>query len=375
MADVFISYSRQNMDFAKHLLAKLEGEKRHVWADWEQIPLSATWWDEIKAGIEAADNFAFIISPDSIASKVCISEFNHAYSLNKRIIPILYVNPEKSTSLPIIREFNWIYFDKPEQFDTAFRQLLETLDTNLSHVREHTKLLTRALEWQQRGLHPDFLLRGVLLREAIEWRVKNEYLYPLPSELQINYITSSQQAAETLQGRIRRTISTLPQRLGLGKKKMFISYRRADSQFVTDRIYDRLHQHFRKDDIFIDIASIDLGVNFADVIRRSLTECVAAMIVIGPQWVNITENDSEKRRLDNENDLVRLEVEIALNNPSIRVIPLLVAGAGMPQIQELPASLRKLVQLNGTVIRHGRDFHKDMDDVIAQLGKARRNIQ
>lgn len=373
MTDVFISYSRHDMEFAKHLLGKLTGEKRHVWADWERIPLSATWWEEIKAGIEAADNFVFVVSPASLASHVCIDEFNHAYNLNKRIIPIVYALPESSTVPHIVGEFNWIYFNNPNSFDVAFGQLLETLDTDLSHVREHTRLLTLALEWEQRGLHPDFLLRGVLLKEAQEWLKKNGHLNPTPTELQINYIATSQRAGESFQNRLKGHLNNLPQRIGMGKKKMFISYRRADSQFITDRIYDRLHRHFRKEDIFIDIASIDLGVNFADVIRRSLTECVATMIVIGPQWTSISDAESGRRRLDNPNDLVRLEVEIALNNPAIRVIPLLVAGAAMPQVQDLPAPLRKLVQKNGTVIRHGRDFHKDMDDVINQLRKAQRN--
>ena len=62
MADVFISYSRRNADFARQLHEALSGRQRDVWIDWEDIPLTADWWQEICAGIRAADSFVFVTS-------------------------------------------------------------------------------------------------------------------------------------------------------------------------------------------------------------------------------------------------------------------------------------------------------------------------
>lgn len=378
MADIFVSYSRKDKEFVARLLDALREQSRDVWIDWEDIPLSANWWEEIEAGIEGANYFVFIISPDSLKSQACLDELNHAARYNKRIIPILCRRPDDMSfdSMPnFVREVSWIYFDGSKDFSVSLKELLQTLEIDLEHVREHTRLLVRAVEWQQRGLHADFLLQGVPLFEAEHWLAKSAGSQPAPSPLHVEYIKAGRLASETIIRKTQRAVKKLPFMLGLGKRKVFISYRRADSQYITDRIYDRLNRHFSTNDIFMDIISIDLGVNFAEVIRRSLSECIAAMVVIGPQWMNITDTDTGKRRLDDAQDFVRLEVEIALNNPSIRVMPLLVGGAPMPQAHELPAPLRKLGQKNATVIRHGRDFHKDMDDVIKQLNKARHTAQ
>ena len=68
MADVFISYSRKDIDFARRLVDALKNAGQEAWIDWQGIPYSADWWREICAGIDAADTFLFIISPHSLAS-------------------------------------------------------------------------------------------------------------------------------------------------------------------------------------------------------------------------------------------------------------------------------------------------------------------
>jgi len=44
--------------------------------------------------------------------------------------------------------------------------------------------------------------------------------------------------------------------------KIFISYRRADSIYITGRIRERLSHNFVKNSIFMDIDSVPLGVDF-----------------------------------------------------------------------------------------------------------------
>lgn len=89
MTDVFISYSRKDKAFVQVLNQALIESKYDAWIDWENIPLTADWWAEIEAGIEAADTFIFVISPDSIASQVCGQEIDHAVANNKRLMPIV----------------------------------------------------------------------------------------------------------------------------------------------------------------------------------------------------------------------------------------------------------------------------------------------
>lgn len=88
MSDVFISYSRQNINFTRQLVNQLEAASVSAWVDLQDIPGSADWLDQINRGIESADNVLFIISPESLKSEICNEELRYARQLNKRIIPV-----------------------------------------------------------------------------------------------------------------------------------------------------------------------------------------------------------------------------------------------------------------------------------------------
>jgi formylglycine-generating enzyme required for sulfatase activity len=138
--------------------------------------------------------------------------------------------------------------------------------------------------------------------------------------------------------------------------KVFISYRRDDSADVAGRIYDRLIARFGTGNVFKDVDSIPLGIDF----RQHLTRAV-----IGRDWLRIT-NEAGQRRLDDPRDFVRIEIEAALQR-DIPVIPLLVQRASMPAEEELPESLRGLAYRNGIAVRADPDFHRDMDRLIGQM--------
>ena len=78
MTDLFISYSRKDREFVRALHDALRNAGREAWVDWEDIPLTADWMQEIHGAIEAADSFLFVISPDSVVSEVCAREIEHA---------------------------------------------------------------------------------------------------------------------------------------------------------------------------------------------------------------------------------------------------------------------------------------------------------
>jgi len=124
--------------------------------------------------------------------------------------------------------------------------------------------------------------------------------------------------------------------------RIFMSYRREDTAYPAGWLYDRLTGHFARSQIFKDIDSIELGDDFVEAITTAVGSCDVLLALIGDRWLTVTGQDG-RRRLDNPDDFVRLELEAALAR-NVRVIPILVEGARMPRADELPASLCKLAR-------------------------------
>lgn len=153
--------------------------------------------------------------------------------------------------------------------------------------------------------------------------------------------------------------------------RIFLSYRRADSRTITGRISDRLAYTFGADNVFKDVDDIPLGSDFRDVIHDAVANTDVLLVIIGPQWANITDPVSGKRRLDDPDDFVRIEVESGLrrDNP-VTVIPVLVGGATMPTDADLPDSIDPLIYRNAAVVRDDPDFNGDMSRLTDQLKRS-----
>ena len=209
MSQAFISYSRKDEIFVQQLAEAFKQNEREIWVDWEGIPLSAEWWKEIEQGIEQADNFIFVLSSDSVVSEVCRKEVEYALAHNKRIIPIVARDDFPSDQVhPTIAAINWIFFDKRD-FAAAFQSLLATLDTDLEHVRTHTRLLDRALDWDKQRRDSSLLLRGNDLRSAQSWLAVGMQTHPKPTELQTAFIMVSGQAHSRRQKRFLLSVSAM----------------------------------------------------------------------------------------------------------------------------------------------------------------------
>jgi len=209
MADVFISYSRTDQPFVQRLFRALVEASRDAWVDWSNIPPSAKWMAEIYAGIEAASSFVFVLSPDSISSKVCLEEGEHAIQCNKRIIPLVYRAVDPQQVIASLRELNWIDFSREDTFDTAFRQLLTALDTDLNYWHLAARLLVRARQWEIGQDDPSLLLRGSELAEAERWLAEGVRRTPRPTDFHKEYVVSSriwQAEEERRQEQQRQTI-------------------------------------------------------------------------------------------------------------------------------------------------------------------------
>jgi TIR domain len=149
---------------------------------------------------------------------------------------------------------------------------------------------------------------------------------------------------------------------------IFISYRRADSAAYTGRIYDQLVDAFGERHLFKDVEDIPAGEDFRTVLDRALTAADIVLVIMGPQWVMITD-DAGKRRLNDPNDFVRIEVETALKRKDVLVIPVLVNNATMPDPSALPPTLKDLSYRNSLVVRNDPDFHHDIGLLIKAIQK------
>jgi WD40 repeat protein len=195
----FISYSRRDAGFVQRLVERLAQANRNVWVDFDDIAPTADWWKAIRTGIEAADSFIFIISPDSVRSEICQNEIQHALANNKRFVPILYRDlieeTDKKALHPVISSHNWIFFRDGDDFDSASTKLLNALETDLEHVGEHTRLLVRALEWDQKGRDASLLLNGSEIERAETWLTEAVSKKPEPNDLHTQFILASRTAA------------------------------------------------------------------------------------------------------------------------------------------------------------------------------------
>ncbi|MGB3642635.1 MAG: toll/interleukin-1 receptor domain-containing protein, partial [Rivularia sp. (in: cyanobacteria)] len=168
--DVFICYSRADSDLARKLNDALELQGKTTYFDQETIASASDFSEEIKQGIEASDNFLFILSPHSVNSPDCKNEVEYAASFNKRCITVLYQQINTSDLDSNLSDVHWIDFNSNKKdFNANFNQLLRTLETDREHVRSHSKWSQRALEWKQKNKNDDLLLRGSNFIVAQNW--------------------------------------------------------------------------------------------------------------------------------------------------------------------------------------------------------------
>lgn len=134
---------------------------------------------------------------------------------------------------------------------------------------------------------------------------------------------------------------------------IFISYRRGTASPYARGIYERLERQFGPDRVFMDIDTMEPGVDFVEYIQTAVSSCQVLIVVIGPDWV-ATADDTGRRRLDDPEDFVRVEVTAAFERDDVRVIPVLVGDAAPPKKAELPPELAPLTRRQALEITDGR---------------------
>ena len=196
MASLFISYSRKDIEAARKLTEAFKGQDLDFWIDWEGIPPTVDWWKEIEKGIEEADIFLFLLSPDSCKSSVCQREIEHAIKSGKRLIPIVVRDVKAEESPAELRHLNWIFSRESDDFNTAFTKLITAIQTDYVWVQAHRQLLVKALEWERSDYKNAFLLRGEELQDAESQLASNASKQPHATDLQREYVLKSRQESE-----------------------------------------------------------------------------------------------------------------------------------------------------------------------------------
>ena len=133
---------------------------------------------------------------------------------------------------------------------------------------------------------------------------------------------------------------------------IFLSYRREDAAPYARLLQFQLRDRFPDVRVFMDLDSIEAGLDFAEVIREWVDSCAVLVALIGRQWATLADEQG-RRRLDNPDDFVRFEVQAALER-GVRVIPVLVDGARPLRSEQLPAELHKLARLNALELSYSR---------------------
>jgi len=129
---------------------------------------------------------------------------------------------------------------------------------------------------------------------------------------------------------------------------IFISYRREDRAAHAGRLYDSLAERFGEEMVFMDVDTLEPGVEFREQIQQAVDSADAVLVIVGPGWTD-SKDAGGARRLENPDDILRHEIEAALNGSTL-VIPVLVGGAEMPQESELPGDLEKLASRNAVTL-------------------------
>ena len=147
---------------------------------------------------------------------------------------------------------------------------------------------------------------------------------------------------------------------------IFLCYRREDTQDAAGRLHDRLVDAYGPERVFMDIDSVPLGIDFVEHVAEQIGKCSAVIVMIGKQWHTIKDK-KRRRRLDNEDDLVRAEIRSALQQ-KIPVIPVTVQNAAMPQAEDLPEDIRLLARRNGIQLDATR-WRTDVERLVKELDR------
>ena len=153
------------------------------------------------ARYRAFDTVVFVLSPSSARSEICGWEVEQSAGLGKRILPVVCRSLGDASPPARLQGLNYIFFyAEPEApgsgFGHGLKSLSEALNTDFEWLREHTRYLQRASEWNDGGRPSNRLLTGSDIAEAKAWAARRPKTAPEPTALQLDFIRASEAEAE-----------------------------------------------------------------------------------------------------------------------------------------------------------------------------------
>lgn len=154
--------------------------------------------------------------------------------------------------------------------------------------------------------------------------------------------------------------------------RVFISYRRSDSEAEAGRLFDYLERALGARNVFKDVDSIAPGVDFRRAVAAYIDKSDVFLLVMGRGWAD-ARNEKGERRLEQPGDFVRMEILAALSK-GVRIIPVLIQGARMPVEADVPAEIAPVLYINALHLRSDPDFRRDCGRLLAEIraGRVRR---
>jgi WD40 repeat protein len=184
---LFLSYARVDAPLVKRASALLVERGWKTWVDRSDIPSASDWMSAIRAGIEEADGFVFVMTPHSVASRMCRVELSIALELAKRLLPLMPIDaatwaadtakinadPKLAPAADVpaeLAKLDYIdladFIDRPDPFAALIDELVTAASRDLDWLRRHTRLQQDVRRWVDTRYAPSVLLREPLLGEA-----------------------------------------------------------------------------------------------------------------------------------------------------------------------------------------------------------------
>lgn len=208
-ARVFISYSRADQAAAQRIRDALNMRGFEAFLDVHDIAPAEDWRRRLGALIRSAEKIVFLISPDSVASKICDWEVNHAEKLGKPVIPLVIRETPVEEVPDRLSRLNFIFFRKETEQAAALKAIESALTIDLAWEREKTRISNLAEEWNNSG-RPHHLLtwRDDAIRALEVWRDEHPQTSHAPTETQLAFIFECRRRFTIRQRWIRSALAT-----------------------------------------------------------------------------------------------------------------------------------------------------------------------
>lgn len=361
LPDAFIVYGRADShDFALKLTTWLEEADWRVWTASSNLPPGADVQTQINQVIEMSHNVVFVISPDSTHSKDCRHQLKLALKLNKRIIPVMYLetlsrdlwqqqNPQGTdedwdqvqarglhisdgASLLAIGKMHWIMCREGlDDVTASLTTLLDVFERHREYVEQHTDLLVKALHWHRNQRRSPLLLPPDVCPQAADWlstRFYDEQPPCLPTDYHSQFITESLKHARG------------------GMTQVFLSYSEDDDIFKQELQRQLLRQGITT---WTSDTDIKTGEDFQDAINRGIERADNLVFLMSRQSLSSEFCQQEIRHAQLYNK---------------RIIPLLIEPL---EDRQIPTDLRALQFVDCSNHQNPDSFQQDIARDVAAL--------